>query len=117
MRDPQPPSSLPAYLADGIPKQDIDTLADIRQYVSELIEARNRPVDSTELPDRAEPVGAADDARGTVVKERVACGDETCRCESGNPSDMHGPYLYLYYRDQGQLRSEYLGKPADCGDD
>lgn len=108
---PNPPNSLPKYLAEGLPKQDIETLQDIREYVDELIDYRDQPVESDELPETAEPVEDADNGKGTVVKEKVKCGDETCKCMSGNPADMHGPYLYRYYRTDGAMKSEYLGKP------
>jgi hypothetical protein len=99
------------YLAEGLPKQDVDTLRDIREYVNALIKHREQPVEAGELPDTAEPVDRNDSGKGTVVKEKVKCGDETCKCASGNPADMHGPYLYRYYREGGELTSEYLGKP------
>ena len=25
---------------------------------------------------------------------------------------MHGPYLYRYYREDGTMKSEYIGKPS-----
>lgn len=111
MSQPEPPASLPKYLAEGLPKQDVDTLRDAREYVSALIEYREQPVEADDLPDTAEPVKDNDEQKGTVVKEKVKCGDETCKCTSGNPTDMHGPYLYRYYREGGKLASEYLGKP------
>ena len=111
MTQPKPPASLPKYLAEGLPKQDADTLRDAREYVDALIEYREQPVEPDELPDSAEPVDRDDGGKGTVVKEKVKCGDETCKCASGDPADMHGPYLYRYYREGGELTSEYLGKP------
>lgn len=111
MTQPEPPSSLPKYLADGIPKQDLDTLCDIRDYVDALIEYREQPVDTDELPNTAEPTDRGGDKKGTVVKEKVKCGDETCKCASGAPAALHGPYLYRYYREGEELTSEYLGKP------
>lgn len=111
MTKPEPSPSLPKYLAEGIPKQDVDTLRDIRDYVDDLIQYREQPVEPDRLPDNAEPVDRDDGGKGTVVKEKVKCGDETCKCVSGAPSDLHGPYLYRYYREEGELTSEYLGKP------
>jgi hypothetical protein len=105
----KPPSLLPKYLAEGIPKQDIETLRAIHRFVDDLIEYRTQSVEADELPDTAEPV--EDDStggKGTVVKEKVTCGDENCACADG---DLHGPYLYRYYREGGDLTSEYLGKP------
>lgn len=103
---PTAPASLPNYLADGLPKQDVETLEDVRDYVDELLEERRRPVDPDELPDDAEPVDEDPDGRGTLVQERVKCGAD-CTCNDGNG---HGPYLYRYYREGGSLTSEYVGK-------
>ncbi|TKX42927.1 hypothetical protein EXE41_16360 [Halorubrum sp. SD690R] len=111
MSQPEPPASLPRYLAEGIPKQNVETLHDVREYVDALIEYREEPVDADELPDAVEPVDRDDDEMGTIVKEKVKCGDETYNCASENLSDMYGPYLYRYYREGGKLTSEYLGKP------
>jgi hypothetical protein len=103
---PQPPDSLPKYIAEGLPKQDTETLEDVRVYVTELLEYRSQPVDEEDLPDDAEPVDEGDEAKGTLVKERVKCGAD-CTCNDGRG---HGPYLYRYYREDGKLTSEYVGK-------
>jgi hypothetical protein len=45
-------------------------------------------------------------ARGKVTfrQETVRCGRPTCtRCP-------HGPYWYAYWREDGRLRSRYIGK-------
>jgi len=103
---PAAPESLPNYLADGLPKQDTATLEDVRDYVDELLEHRRRPVDVDELPDNAEPVGEDSGGKGTIVKERVKCGAD-CTCNDGRG---HGPYKYRYFREDGKLTSEYVGK-------
>lgn len=106
---PQAPDSLPKYLARGLPKQDLETLEDIRDYVDELIDEARQAIEEDELPEDAEPVGEAD-GRGTIVKERVKCGAD-CTCNNG---DKHGPYVYLYRRKaDGTLTSKYLGKPGE----
>lgn len=107
---PAPPESLPQYLADGVPKQDTDTLRDLRAYVDALLEYRRQPVDEAALPAEAEPIDGDDDdgSKGTVVKEKVTCGDEACACMNGG--EKHGPYLYRYYYADGSLTSEYVGK-------
>jgi len=108
---PEPPSSLPQYLAEGLPKQDMATLRATREYIEALLAAREHPVTAEELPADVEAVDRTDGRPGTVVRERVQCGDDTCACTSGDPTDLHGPYLYRYYRENGELTSEYLGKP------
>ena len=101
-----PPESPPKYLADGLPKQDTETLEDIRYYVGNLLEHRHHPVGKTELPDNGEAVDEDDGKKGTLVKERVKCG-ANCTCNDGRG---HGPYLSHYYRKGGKLTSEYAGK-------
>ena len=84
---------------------------DLEEYVGALIDYRDQPVDLDILLDTAEPVEDDSGQSGTVVKEKVRCGDETCKCASGDAADMHVLYLYRYYREDGAMTSEYLGKP------
>jgi hypothetical protein len=41
--------------------------------------------------------------------ERVRCGKAGCKC-AGQNGELHGPYWYAYWRDDGKLRSRYVGK-------
>ena len=41
--------------------------------------------------------------------ERVCCGKTGCKCARAN-GDLHGPYWYAYWRDDGKLKSRYVGK-------
>lgn len=107
---PEPPASLPTYLADGLPKQNSATLRETQSYLEDLLAYRARSIEADELPAEAEPVGEETGGHGTLVEERVTCGDESCHCMSGG--EKHGPYLYRYVREGGQLKSEYVGKPA-----
>lgn len=112
MTDSKPPApeSLPKYIAEGLPKQDESTLQDVQKYVQALIEHRQSPVSPDDLPDSAESVDES--GKGTVVLEKVECGDYSCQC--GKPDgDLHGPYLYRYYYDGGSLTSVYIGKPEN----
>jgi hypothetical protein len=107
--EPRPPASLPKYIAEGLPKQDDDALRDVVAYAEELLEYREQEIATDQLPDDAEPAEEADDGKGTLVKEKVTCGDDSCACMSGG--DKHGPYLYRYYHENGSLTSEYVGRP------
>jgi len=112
MDQPTVPDALPQYLGEGLPKQDTETLRQIQTYVQKLIEYRTQPVEADDLPDTADPVDeSGESGKGTVVTEKVKCGDDSCKCASGSHQDMHGPYLYRYYREDGTMNSEYLGKP------
>lgn len=101
-----PPDSLPNYLADGLPKQDRETLRDARAYVDTLLEERDRSIEAEELPDDSTVVAEDPEGGGTIVTERVKCGAD-CTCNDG---EGHGPYRYRYYREGGTLKSEYVGK-------
>ena len=103
---PSAPESLPKYLADGLPKQTVETLEDARAFIDELIEYQQRPVEPADLPDNAEPVEDDDGEKGTVVEQYRTCGDETCSCMTGG--EKHGPYKYRYWREDGELTSDYV---------
>ena len=45
---------------------------------------------------------------GTVILQRVRCGKPSCRCASGDPADLHGPYPYRFWREHGTLRKAYV---------
>ena len=47
---------------------------------------------------------AKPEGKVTYRQEQVRCGKDNCtRCP-------HGPYWYAYWREDGRLRSRYLGK-------
>jgi hypothetical protein len=101
---PDPPESAPKYLAEGVPKQDTETLNEIKDWIQNVVEYR-RSVDKEDLPRGAEVV--KETPKGTITKEMVRCGDESCSCQEG---EKHGPYRYRYFYQNGSLTSEYLGK-------
>jgi hypothetical protein len=103
---PTAPGSLPKYIAEGLPKQTVTTLEDAREYIDELIDWQQRPVELADLPDNAEPVDDDDDGQGTIVEQYRTCGDESCHCLSGGKK--HGPYKYRYWREDGELKSDYV---------
>lgn len=105
---PSPPDSLPKYIAEGLPKQDNDTLRDIQGFIDELLEYRDKSVEEVDISESAEIVDEDSSGQGTLVKETVTCGDDTCHCMKGR--DEHGPYIYRYYYENGSLTSEYVRK-------
>ena len=107
--EPTAPDSLPKYLADGIPKQDRETLEDISEYVEALLthkaQLAEQPIEADDLPDNAKLV---ETPKGSNLIEYRTCGDESCHCLSGGKK--HGPYRYRVYRESGSVKKEYLGK-------
>lgn len=45
-----------------------------------------------------------------VVKKWKKCGKKNCRCAQG---DLHGPYLYLQWREGNRVYQEYLGRAKE----
>lgn len=43
----------------------------------------------------------------TFRQEWVKCGKVGCRCAQGQ---AHGPYTYKYWKEDGRLRKQYVGK-------
>ncbi|MBD1845545.1 hypothetical protein H6F89_19445 [Cyanobacteria bacterium FACHB-63] len=44
--------------------------------------------------------------------ERVRWGKPTCKC-MGKKAQLHGRYWYAYWRENGKLKSRYVGKKLD----
>lgn len=107
----EPPESVPKYLAEGIPKQGDATLRDIQSWIDAILDDRSGGLDEEEIAGEGESVERVEQTeKGTVVKKKVPCGKENCKCASDSPGDLHGPYKYLYYRDGDKVKSDYLGK-------
>ena len=49
-----------------------------------------------------------DELPGVVLVEHKRCGKAGCRCAGGRPEDLHGPYFYRYWRENGRLRKAYV---------
>jgi hypothetical protein len=45
---------------------------------------------------------------GVLREERVRCGRANCKCHSGAPDALLGPYCYRYWREDGILRKCYV---------
>ena len=61
---PTAPASLPKYLREGLSKQDRETLLKAHEYIDELLEWTQQPIEDDELPDNADPVD-----EGVVVRK------------------------------------------------
>ena len=40
-----------------------------------------------------------------ICEQWVRCGKAGCRCSEGH---LHGPYSFLFWREQGRLRKKYV---------
>lgn len=45
---------------------------------------------------------------GVVLPQMVRCGKPNCKCASGQKDDLHGPYYYRFWREDGRLRKQYV---------
>ena len=74
----------------------------IRRITAEWQEHR-----TAQLPDEPRLNSAApeDDSRGAICAQWKRCGRANCRCTQG---ELHGPYYYRFYRENGRLKKQYL---------
>lgn len=103
---PDPPDDVPTYVADGLARQDVDTLRSIVEYCRERIDYLESSIEDDEITvDGDEELVTVDEASepGTIVVKRVPCGKDCGGCP-------HGPYRYRVTRDGDDLNWEYLGK-------
>jgi len=104
---PAAPDSLPQYLADGVPKQDDESLQALQDWINELL-AYRRDI-ATEDIDAGEDESietVKESSEGTVVIKKVSCGKDNCKCQRG---ELHGPYKYVVSRKGDSLKWDYKG--------
>lgn len=83
---------LPAYVRDGLRRQDLGALEDARDLVDELIAERRAELDADDTHpaqhnQQTELDEVGDDSKGYVIKWQQ-CGRDNCE------SCPHGPYKY-----------------------
>ena len=106
--EPRPPDVIPAYIVEGIDRQDTETLVAIEQYARERREylktLESREITAKDLADPEEElVDVEESAEGTVVIKKVPCGKDCGGCP-------HGPYKYVVNREGESLNWEYKGR-------
>jgi hypothetical protein len=80
---------------------DRSMIADVRSLSDP--ELRRLVILAQDLLERRGAGRVPDGAKITYRREEVRCGKANCtRCP-------HGPYWYAYWRENGRLRSRYLG--------
>ena len=63
--------------------------------------------------DRIVPFVTQDEAwSGSLQPEYKRCGKRTCRCSSG---ELHGPYWYYHWRENGRQRKLYVPRDEVAG--
>lgn len=90
-----------------------EELEQIKARLEEELE-RRRKVHETRAPrprSGREVIGGARSPSGYHQLEKVRCGKASCKGCAEGPS--HGPYLYLYYREGGRMRSEYANNKPE----
>ncbi len=84
---------------------DRSWIADVRSLSDP--ELRRLVILAQDLLERRGAGRVPDGAKITYRREEVRCGKATCtRCP-------HGPYWYAYWREDGKLRSRYLGSARE----
>lgn len=89
-------------------------LAQARQLYAELgtiiqvLKQQSLPADTARVKGR-EVVEVRHLGDRLYQLERVRCGKAGCKC-AGKQGELHGPYWYAYWREDGKLKSRYVGK-------
>jgi hypothetical protein len=89
----------------------LDDLYLLRPYAADLDQNGNaEEADNVELipvkPGR-ELIEVSHQGAKCYRLEKTKCGKKSCRCARG---ELHGPYWYAYYRENGRMHCEYVGK-------
>lgn len=95
---PETPDSLPKYLNERLPEQNSKMLREVQQWIDELFEYRDRPLDEKELVNSDEQVEDVEETSKGTVKESP-CGKVNCS------SCPHGPYC-----EGDTVKPDYSGK-------
>jgi hypothetical protein len=104
---PPAPESLPQYLTDGIPKQDVADLHALQDWINDLLEYRQDvTVGDIDAGENESIEDIEESNGGTVVIKKVSCGKANCKCQSG---ELHGPYKYVVRRQGDSLKWDYKG--------
>ena len=81
----------------------LDEMLELRFDLEERIEQlREQP--SAVVKTQAEPTI-------TVREEWRKCGKPNCQCQTAG--ELHGPYIYHYWKKDGRTRSRYVGKGGE----
>lgn len=108
---PPAPDTLPQYLADGVPKQDDESLRALSSWIEELLTYRQDVADGEISADEGESIQAVEaSSEGTVVIKKVSCGKDNCKCQRG---ELHGPYKYVVRREGDRLKWDYRGPVSE----
>lgn len=92
-----------------------NSLSEIKKSLSHLSLSELRQIrtwldnrlEKTDKKSEAVIIDEIDNDGKTYRLQRVRCGKETCKCMTG---DLHGPYWYAYWLENGKTKSKYVGK-------
>ncbi len=65
-----------------------------------------------ESPPRTQILEERSSNNRTYRLQGIRCGKERCKCADG---ELHGPYWYAYWSENGRTRSQYVGKRLPGG--
>ncbi|MDY7081137.1 MAG: hypothetical protein SXQ77_01710, partial [Halobacteria archaeon] len=105
---PEPPEGVPNYIADGLQRQDVESLEEVIEYSNELIEYLEQPPDEEIETKDGEKIIEKTQKKGyTRVVKKQQCGKENCnKCP-------HGPYVWHVKRRGDKLDWDYQGSVDD----
>ena len=98
---------IPKAVKDLLKEEDLSTLYEIRDLLSDMISMREAPLSkigsTRDRGSNREVIEERHSGTMTFRLERVSCGKNCKGCP-------HGPYWYGYWREGGKTRSKYIGE-------
>lgn len=123
---PPAPDDVPDELCAEILDLDEVTLGKLQEWICASFPTKQEPLTEEELTnistevtngteilasistEEQEEIDVAE-MLGTFTWQFFQCSNEQCRCTSGRPAELHGPYLQRHYvDDSGHYASEYI---------
>ncbi|MCU0552683.1 MAG: hypothetical protein MUC48_25415 [Leptolyngbya sp. Prado105] len=100
-----------SQLRTALHRLTLEQARDLQRELSSVIQELEQQTEPLALPPRKGreilQVQRVDDRLYQL--ERVRCGKPNCKCVGEN-AELHGPYWYAYWREDGKLKSRYIGK-------
>ena len=97
--------------ADKIAKQihnfTMEEFLDLKFFIEGRLQELEEQGEEIPVKSGRQVVEEVKEATRTQRREYVRCGKPNCKCAEG---ELHGPYWYEYWKEDGRSKSIYLGK-------
>lgn len=91
-----------------ISRWDLEQQRRLLRWLRQVVEEADAEIEANWNPTEGKnAISQERRGKSVFVLQGVKCGKEGCKCNDG---DLHGPYWYEYFREDGKVVSRYHGK-------